>query len=38
VYSVYIGLVDQYNTLATDIDAKVAAYNGLVAQLNALPC
>ena len=38
VYSVYTGLVDQYNALASDIDAKVAVYNGIVAQLNALPC
>jgi hypothetical protein len=38
VYSVYIGLVGQYNTLASDIDAMVAVYNGIVAQLNALPC
>src|SRR5207247_6389655 len=38
VYSVYTGLVDQDNALASDIDAKVAVYNGIVAQLNALPC
>src|SRR5437763_5605505 len=38
VYNTYIGLVDQYNALANDIDAKVAAYNATVDQLNALPC
>lgn len=38
VYTTYITLLGQYNALASDIDAKVAAYNGLVAQLNALPC
>jgi len=38
VYNTYIGLVDQYNALANDIDAKVAAYNTTVSQLNALPC
>jgi hypothetical protein len=30
--------VDQYNSLANDIDAKVAVYNATVDQLNALPC
>lgn len=38
VYNTYIALVDQYNALANDIDAKVAAYNATVDQLNALPC
>ena len=38
VYTTYIGLVDQYNALANDIDAKVAIYNATVDQLNALPC
>ena len=38
VYTTYIGLVDQYNALANDIDAKVAVYNATVDQLNALPC
>jgi hypothetical protein len=38
VYSTYISLLGQYNALATDIDAKVAAYNVTVDQLNALPC
>ena len=38
VYNTYIGLVDQYNSLANDIDAKVAVYNVTVDQLNALPC
>ena len=38
VYRTYIGLVDQYNALANDIDAKVAVYNATVDQLNALPC
>ena len=37
-YTIYVYYINQYNTLAADIDAKVAAYNGLVAQLNALPC
>jgi hypothetical protein len=38
VYNTYIGLVDQYNSIANDVDAKVAAYNATVDQLNALPC
>jgi len=38
VYNTYIGLVDQYNAIANDIDAKVAVYNATVTQLNALPC
>jgi hypothetical protein len=38
VYNTYIGLVDQYNALANDIDAEVAVYNVTVSQLNALPC
>jgi hypothetical protein len=38
VYNTYIGLVDQYNALANDIDAKVAIYNATVDRLNALPC
>jgi hypothetical protein len=38
VYNMYVGLVDQYNSLANDIDAKVAVYNATVDQLNALPC
>ena len=38
VYRTYIGLVDEYNALANDIDAKVAVYNTTVDQLNALPC
>ena len=38
VYRTYIGLVDEYNALANDIDAKVAVYNATVDQLNALPC
>jgi hypothetical protein len=38
VYRTYIGLVDEYNALANEIDAKVAAYNAIVGQLNALPC
>jgi len=38
VYNTYIGLVDQYNSIANDIDAKVAVYNATVDQLNSLPC
>jgi len=38
VYNTYIGLVDQYNSIANDVDAKVAVYNTTVDQLNALPC
>lgn len=38
VYNIYIDLVDQYNAIANDVDAKVAAYNATVSQLNALPC
>jgi hypothetical protein len=38
VYNTYIGLVDQYNSIANDVDAKVAVYNVTVDQLNALPC
>lgn len=38
VYNTYIGLVDQYNSIANDIDANVAVYNVTVGQLNALPC
>jgi hypothetical protein len=37
-YGAYVTLVDQYNAIANDIDAKVAAYNVTVDQLNALPC
>jgi hypothetical protein len=38
VYNTYLGLVDQYNSIANDVDAKVAVYNATVDQLNALPC
>jgi hypothetical protein len=38
VYRTYVGLVDQYNALANDIDANVVVYNTTVDQLNALPC
>ena len=38
VYATYQGLVDQYNATARDVDAKIASYNALVAQRNALPC
>ena len=38
VYSTYVGLADQYNSIANDVDAKVATYNATVDQLNALPC
>src|SRR5438309_10146182 len=38
VYNTYIGLVDRYNAIANDVDAKVAVYNTTVNQLNALPC
>ena len=38
VYDTYQRLVDQYNALADDVNAKAAAYNSLVNQINALPC
>ncbi|TME26106.1 MAG: hypothetical protein E6I64_10165 [Chloroflexi bacterium] len=38
VYVTYQSLVDQYNAMARDADAKVTAYNALVSQRNALPC
>ena len=38
VYLTYQSLVDQYNAMARDADAKVTAYNALVSQRNALPC
>jgi hypothetical protein len=37
-YMIYVNFIDQYNALARDIDAKVTVYNGIVNQLNALPC
>lgn len=38
VYAKYLDLVAQYNRLAAEVDASVAAFNGTVDQLNALPC
>jgi len=38
VYATYVDLVAQYNRLAAQIDANVAAYNATIDQLNALPC
>ena len=38
VYATYQDLVTQYNRLATEIGANVAAYNATVDQVNALPC
>ena len=38
VYATYQSLLAQYNGLADDISAKVAVYNALVVQRNALAC
>ena len=38
VYAAYQDLLAQYNGLATEIGANVAAYNATVDQVNALPC
>jgi len=38
VYATYQDLVAQYNRLAAEVDANIAAYNATVDQVNALPC
>src|SRR5207244_10699008 len=38
VYATYQSLLAQYSGLADDISAKVAVYNALVVQRNALAC
>ena len=38
VYATHQDLVAQYNRLAAEVDANIAAYNATVDQVNALPC
>jgi hypothetical protein len=38
VYATYTGLVDQYNRVSADYNARIKTYNATVDQLDALPC